>query len=202
MPDDLNTLNAAIRSLEDRIGALKTLAVKTLKGCKSCGKLFVDNSKRGRECCDQICQRVYERNSGLVDYTPTPQSQAVWTPDPLESSEAKHPSRQDYVERPPRCVIHRRNIPRRHYIYAWYQNDEILPFYIGKGTGRRAWAEHHITKNPLDKRPAYCERIRGQATSFRIEIIRDDLDGRTAYECERAFIDFFNSKGLRLSNQV
>lgn len=70
--------------------------------------------------------------------------------------------------------------PKRDYVYAHLTMDEV-PFYIGKGTGRRAWDDsrhglwHRYVANHLDSK-------------YKIVILVDDLAPERAEELESAWI--------------
>jgi hypothetical protein len=78
----------------------------------------------------------------------------------------------------------RRLAPRRHYVYAWYANDEVI--YIGVGTGGRAWAKHR----PIDW-------TQFDESEVSIEILRDNLSKPLAYRIAADLIylvrPFFNT---------
>ena len=70
--------------------------------------------------------------------------------------------------------------PRRCYVYAHYDEPGV-PFYVGKGTARRAWDE---ARHPLWHR-FVNGRLRGKYT---IRILADDLSAEEAEELESRWI--------------
>lgn len=66
-----------------------------------------------------------------------------------------------------------KHTPRASYVYFWREKCKI--FYIGVGTGRRAWNTHL----------PYVEEVRQSCSHFNIVIFRDNLKKETAHELER-----------------
>ena len=89
------------------------------------------------------------------------------------------------------------NLPKGRYVYAWFKDGEILPFYIGKGADRRAWQRHTI-----GGRTAYCQRLRDSASTFQVKIIKDNLTDEGASLVESVLMSFLvDTCGVILSNQ-
>jgi hypothetical protein len=89
---------------------------------------------------------------------------------------------------------------RRHkgrYVYAWFNADSPLPFYIGKGSDSRAW-DRHADKNG---RAMWCQTTRVASEGFRVEVIRDNLTDEGAMLLESALIAFTQLLGGTLCNQ-
>lgn len=86
---------------------------------------------------------------------------------------------------------------RSQYVYGWYHPGHTLPFYVGRGQGKRAWEEHQVGR---DKAKAACERERTKDTV--IKVYRDNLTVEGALLVEAVLIALFNSMGGCLSNQV
>jgi len=74
----------------------------------------------------------------------------------------------------------------------------VLPFYIGKGVGDRAWRRHVS----CDGRAAYCQLLREAASTFRVKIVRDNLTDEGALLLESSLISFLTTDcGCILANQ-
>ena len=89
--------------------------------------------------------------------------------------------------------------PKGNYVYFWYKNNEIFPFYVGKGMEDRAWRRHQCNTKKLS---AWCERVRATAKNFKVEIVREDLTEDGAALLESVFIDYFHTLGVILTNQI
>lgn len=77
-----------------------------------------------------------------------------------------------------------------YYVYAYLRKDGT-PYYIGKGTKRRAWNKNHLVQLPSDK--------------SRIVILESNLTDIGAYALERRYIKWYGRKDLRtgtLRNQT
>jgi hypothetical protein len=68
------------------------------------------------------------------------------------------------------------------YVYAYLRKKELTPYYIGKGTGSRAWAKAHNVKIPSD--------------NYRIVIVEANLSDVGALAIERQLIRWYGRKDL------
>jgi hypothetical protein len=68
-----------------------------------------------------------------------------------------------------------------YYVYQYVRSDGT-PYYIGKGTGRRAWGKHSNISIPKDK--------------SKIVIVKDMLTEKEAHELEKSLISEYGRKDL------
>lgn len=83
-----------------------------------------------------------------------------------------------------------------YYVYVWLING--VPFYVGKGTDRRAWAVHYLGESEHFSQAEIIRR--SNPLSFVVEIVRDDLTNEGALLLESTFISWFERCGYQLTN--
>lgn len=84
------------------------------------------------------------------------------------------------------------NHPRRYYVYA-HLDRAGETFYVGKGTGRRAWSPD---RHPLWSR--YVEKhLNGE---YQVRILQDNLSAEDVDEVEAAWIDQYSDRVINLIN--
>src|SRR4051812_29505634 len=87
-----------------------------------------------------------------------------------------------------------------YYVYAYFEPRSDVPFYIGKGRGRRAYNHLGLHRLRMGLGPFYDKLREMHASGIRpcIEILCGDLDEDEAFECERALIDNYgrSDRGL------
>ena len=78
-----------------------------------------------------------------------------------------------------------------YYVYILVEPVNNLPFYVGKGKGRRA--EVHISKSHNRKNNEYINTLSEVGLAPQIKYIRN-LDEKTSYEYEEFLISYFGRK--------
>ncbi len=82
------------------------------------------------------------------------------------------------------------------YLYRHIRLDKNEPFYIGIGSDssyKRAYSKHNRNK--------YWKNVINM-TEYKIEIMLDDIDWKTACEKEKEFIQLYRSNNLHLTNMT
>jgi hypothetical protein len=92
----------------------------------------------------------------------------------------------------------RKKMPTGRYVYAWFNDESDLPFYVGKGVDDRAWKRHADE----DGRSMWCQQVRVTSSRFRVEVIRDNLTNEGAMLVEASLISFVRLCGGLLANQA
>lgn len=92
--------------------------------------------------------------------------------------------------------------PLGYYVYGWYNPGENLPFYVGEGTGNRAWKVHKKTHQKITcttAEKAFCEYFRSKDT--KVVIYRDNLTREGSLLCESLLSSVFKNMGAVLLHQ-
>ena len=185
-----------------------------LRSCKACGARFTA-SRVSQVYCSLECRTLYygpERHIKTCNYCgiefSTPHRRKAFCTEKCRESmrhtqernhkkeRGKHTKNVSRVDQPSVIIS---KIPKGHYVYAWFRNKEVLPFYVGMGLGYRAW-DRHI--RPDTGCPQACEMLRITASSFEVRIIRKNLTEEGARLVEAVLISFLMNCGCRLSNQL
>lgn len=82
-------------------------------------------------------------------------------------------------------------IPERFYVYVHRRLPDNLPFYVGKGCGDRAWK--------FNERNKFWVNVKNKHGVI-VEIVFDNLDENTAFQCEKDTILEFSYFGYPLTN--
>jgi len=78
------------------------------------------------------------------------------------------------------------------YIYEHLRNDTKMPFYIGKGNGKRAFKT--INRNYL------WHKVVSESNGFTVNILINDIDEEFALLAEREAIDVYKKRNISLVN--
>jgi len=86
---------------------------------------------------------------------------------------------------------------RGRYVYAWFKDQDKVPFYIGVGSGLRCLTLHTVDNGT---KLARCELARQSAQTFTIRILRCDQDGVDVVAYEQHLIYRGRRRGWPLTN--
>jgi len=166
--------------------------------CLVCGRVFAKKHPSHKYCHWQ-CQAAASRARRAVDdYS----AEAVLS-DRKADVDLMSFRQQSHEDNTPTHLLdgddQPRQIPRGRYVYAWFNSESNLPFYVGKGVGDRAWRRHVHSD---DGRSQFCQQLRSACSGFQVRIIRDNLTNEGAMLVESALISFVSSCGGFLANQV
>lgn len=83
------------------------------------------------------------------------------------------------------------DIERRYYVYMHRDKKTQVPFYIGMGTGRRAY-------DTIGRHPRWFELVESLTHGYEVQIVADDLSEAEAFDRERELIAKYGreSEGL------
>lgn len=79
----------------------------------------------------------------------------------------------------------------KYYLYVHYRESDGTPFYVGKGSGKRAWTTQHRNK--------FWENTKNKH-GIKVEILFDGLSEEETFQCERDAILEFTYLGYKLTN--
>lgn len=79
------------------------------------------------------------------------------------------------------------------YVYVHRRASDNKPFYVGKGSGQRAWQFTEKTRN------TYWHRVRNKH-GINVELVFENLTEDEAFQCEKDTIIEFNYFGYPLTN--
>ncbi len=97
-------------------------------------------------------------------------------------------------------IVPHQEHPRGVYVYGWYAPGDSFPFYIGQGSGNRAWAIHLKSDYGKNKKAkAFCEAIRNKDTE--VVIYRSNLTVEGGLLVESVLVSLFTRMGVVLTNQ-
>lgn len=154
--------------------------------CGECGKVF--QGKRQQYVCEPGCRarqqalRKEQLESKLAEQRAIREGRYA--------SEEEDP--RSLLRTPPVVQV------RIYYVYFWFKDGEIFPFYVGHGAEDRYKAVHSDNSHTGTAR---CEKIRRSCKKFKAAIIVDNLTVREARLIENVFIHYFSSIGVLLTNQ-
>ena len=157
---------------QERIRNGATEVGKTKKSCCICGTEFVQKCGTHKYCSDDC--RAAGISEAIARQRVKRKKHTVQPADELTAT---------IVNRP-------KKLPRGNYVYGWYNFDAHLPFYVGMGTGSRAWDNHQES----------CENRRTSRT--RIVVYRTNLTEEGARLIESVLILVFLRLGAELTNQA
>ncbi len=78
------------------------------------------------------------------------------------------------------------------FVYGWYESGNSLPFYIGKGSGKRSTAVHY---SPRGGHKEACQLYRECCKGFHVKIFKRGLTESDAYLVETVLIKTLGQLG-------
>lgn len=184
------------------------------KVCGFCAKEFEGIPRQkycSQECLKKVIRLAYPLRTAIEKTCPICQKQFVTTRASKKYCSVKcrdawfKPIIRQYQKRAResrKLVEQLPKDPRGFYVYGWYRPEEDLPFYIGKGTGNRAWENHKSSRSSAGGalETHYCEDHRTSKTI--IVIYRDSLTEEGAFLVEAVLASVFRGLGAVLTNQA
>lgn len=89
----------------------------------------------------------------------------------------------------------------KYYVYAISDPVNKTPFYVGKGSGKRAFVHLKCKESNVDKNKI-IKLLQSIGINPRIDFIAENLDEKTAYEIETIIIKNAINYGINLTNKV
>lgn len=193
------------------------------KKCKQCGSDIKDKVRRSY--CSEICLRSFYtergwnvpppvknklvRTNGLYKLTCKICNKTFRHEYPSKkyceecqgTQEVKSRLKPTAPENKMNNYTYRKN-PTGRYVYGWWVLGEKLPFYIGRGTGRRAWTRHRVGNDIW--RNARCQEIINQVgkNNIVVRIIKDGLSMEGSVVIESVLIKVMRMVGAKLANRT
>ena len=85
------------------------------------------------------------------------------------------------------------------YVYEHWRPDTDLPFYVGKGRGRRAWRFDNQHRNAHHRN--VVNKLASLGLCVEVRLVAGGLSDAQAYTLEIERISFWLSQGIRLTNK-
>lgn len=90
-------------------------------------------------------------------------------------------------------------MPEGFYVYEHWRPDKGLPFYVGKGSDKRAYT---IEDRQNRRHNFICKYLIANGLYPEVRIVFNHLDEETAFSLEKSTISYWRARGIQLSNNT